>query len=83
MADTEIGKVTHYFGKISVGAMKLTAPLAVGDTIKVKTHSGEFTQKVDSIQIDKNAVPAAAAGAEIGIKVAQPVKEGDIVYKVS
>ena len=83
MADQEIGKITHYFGKISVAVIKLVGALKVGDSIKVKTHSGEFTQNVDSMQVDKKSLAAAVAGSEVGLKVAQPVKEGDTVYKVS
>jgi len=83
MAEQEIGKITHYFGKISVAAMKLTGALSMGDTIKIVTHTGEFTQKVDSMQIEKNSVSAAKPGDEIGFKVAQPVKEGNAVLKVS
>jgi translation elongation factor EF-1alpha len=83
MADQETGKITHYFGKISVAVIKLTGTLKVGDSIKVKTHAGEFTQKVDSMQVDKKSLASAVAGNEVGLKVAQPVKEGDIVYKVS
>ncbi len=83
MAEQEIGKITHYFGKISVAAMKLSGALSVGDTIKIVTHTGEFTQKVDSMQIEKTQVSAAKPGDEIGFKVAQPVKEGNTVYRVS
>jgi len=83
MADVEIGKVGHFFGKISVAMIKLTGELKVGDTIKVKTHSGEFTQPVDSMQVDRVPVTEAASGAEVGMKVAQPVKDGDMVFKVS
>jgi translation elongation factor EF-1alpha len=83
MADQEIGKITHYFGKISVGVIKLTGALAVGDTIKVVTHSGEFTQKVESMRIEKTDLVEAKPGDEVGTKVIQPVKEGNPVFKVS
>ena len=83
MAEVEIGKVTHFFGKISVAMIKMTGDVKVGDSIKVKTHSGEFTQTVDSMQVDRVPVTEAIAGAEVGTKVAQPVKEGDTVFKVS
>ena len=83
MADQELGKVIHFFGKISVAMIQITGELKVGDSIKVKTHSGEFTQVVDSMQVNRAPVTEAAAGAEVGMKVAQPVKEGDTVFKVS
>ena len=83
MAEQEVGKVAHFFGKISVGMVRLSGPLKVGDSIKVKTGSGEFTQTVDSMQVDRVSVTEAVAGAEVGMKVAQPVKEGDTVFLVS
>lgn len=83
MAEQEIGKVGHFFGKISVAMIKMTGSMKVGDTIKVKTHAGEFTQVVDSMQVDRNPVTEAGAGAEVGMKVAQPVKDGDTVFLVS
>ena len=36
MPDSEIGKVTHYFGKISVAAIEITqGTLRVGDDLEV------------------------------------------------
>ena len=82
MPEIEVGKVIHYFGKVAVAAVKLTGELAVGDNIKIKTRSGEFTQNIESMQIDKTSVQKAGAGSDIGIKVAEHVKEGDTVFKV-
>ncbi len=83
MAEVELGKVTHYFGKIGVAGIQITQDsLAVGDTIHVKGHTSDFTQRVDSMQIDGQPVEEATVGQEVGIKVAEHAREHDVVYKV-
>ena len=84
MAEQAIGRVTHYFGKIGVAAIEITAgTLAVGDTIHVKGHTADFSQTVDSMQIDGQAVPIATVGQAVGIKVAGHAHPHDVVYKVT
>lgn len=83
MTEHEIGRITHYFGHIQVAAIEITdGTLRVGDTIHVKGHTSDFTQKIDSMQIDKKSVPEATKGQNIGIKVAGHAREHDVVYKV-
>ena len=77
----EVGRVTHFFSKISVAVIELTAPLAIGDTILVKGPTTDFEQAVESMQIEHNNVQRAEAGQSIGLKVAQRVRENDTVYK--
>jgi putative protease len=77
----EIGKITHFFPKISVAVIELTAPLAVGDTIAVKGPTTDFEQVVESMQIEHKNVQRAEAGQSIGLKVDQRVREKDKVYK--
>ena len=82
MADFKVGKVTHYYDKIGVAVVEVLGPLAKGDQIKV-SGSDDFTQTVDSIQVEHEQIKAAKKGQVIGIKVDQPVKRGDEVYKTS
>lgn len=84
MADeVKIGHVTHYFGKILVAAIELTeGELSVGDTIRIKGHTSDFTEKIESMQIDKASVPRATKGQSIGIRVKEHARVGDEVYKV-
>jgi hypothetical protein len=57
--------------------------LAVGDTIRIKGHTTDFTQQVTSMQVDKKEVPQADQGASAGIRVAGVARDHDIVYKVT
>ncbi|OGG03105.1 hypothetical protein A2W14_04515 [Candidatus Gottesmanbacteria bacterium RBG_16_37_8] len=81
--DKKIGTVTHYYDKIAVAVIKLTAPLKVGNTVKFSGHDQEFVQEVKSMQLDHIAVDKGKKGAEIAIKVDQKVKQKDKVYLVS
>ncbi len=77
----EVGRITHFFSKISVAVIELKATLKVGDTIAVKGPTTDFEQLVDSMQIEHKNVQEAKAGQSIGLKVAERVRETDIVYK--
>jgi putative protease len=77
----EVGRVTHFFSKISVAVIELKAPLAVGDTVHIKGPTTDFEQLVESMQIEHKNVQRAEAGQSIGLKVAQRVREKDMVYK--
>lgn len=80
--ETEIGKVTHYYGKIGVSVVSLTNELKVGDLIHIVGRQTDFTQKVASMQVEHKDIQSAAAGEEIGLKVDQAVREGDLAYKI-
>lgn len=83
MDETPIGRVEKYFGKIGVAAIRVTSgELKVGDTIKIKGHTTDFEQTVDSMQVEHASVQTAKPGDDVGIKVAQKVHEHDNVYLV-
>jgi len=82
MPEKEIGKITHYYGHIGVGIAELTDSLKVGDTIHIKGHSADFTQSVDSMQIEHASVTEAKSGDAVGLRVAQKVHPQDKVFKV-
>jgi len=77
----EVGRVTHFFTRISVAVVELSATLAVGDTILVKGPTTDFEQVVESMQIEHENIERAEAGQSIGLKTEQRVREEDIVYK--
>lgn len=78
-----IGKVTHYYDKINVAIIDLVSgSLKVGQQIKFKKGEEEFTQTIDSLQIEHQPVDEVKAGDAFGIKVDQPVDEGTQVFTV-
>ena len=84
MAEEKIGVVIHYWGKIRVAGLKITdGELRVGDTIHIKGHTSDFTQPVESIQIEQQSVEVARPGDDIGVPVIEPAREHDQVFKVT
>ena len=80
---TLVGVVTHYFPQVQVAVIKLKGALSVGEVIKVKGHTTDFTQSVSSIQVDHVSIPQAKKGEEIGLHVDSRVRQHDEVYKAA
>lgn len=55
-------------------------PLKLGDTVKISGHDKEFTQTIDSLQVEHKQVTELKKEEEGAMKVREPVKEGDAVY---
>ena len=80
---TKIATINHFFDHIGVAAMKLDGDLKVGDNIRVKGATTDFTQTVAGLQSDHVDLPAAHAGQEVGLKMDDKVREGDGIYLVN
>lgn len=78
-----IGKVSHYFSKISVAGIQLIESLAVGDKISIEGATTKFEEIIDSMQIDNATVTLAKAGDNIGIKVKDKTRVGDDVFLIT
>ena len=61
MPEEEIGKVTHFFNKISVAVLSLTGELKKGDKIRIEA-SEPFVQDVSSMEVDHKPIEEAKAG---------------------
>jgi putative protease len=77
-----IGKVIHYFDHIQVAVVALTAPLKVGDAIRIVGGDVDFEQAVDSMEVEHEKIDKAKKGDEVGMKVSEKVRDGYRVYKV-
>jgi hypothetical protein len=77
-----IGKIVHFYPKISVAVLDLDDMLRVGDRISIEKESGSFEQVVDSMQIEHVNIPEAKKGQSIGLKVIDKTREGAKVFKV-
>lgn len=79
--DKAIGKVVHFYDKLSVAIIDLkSGGLKVGAQIKFKHGDGEFTQKVESLQVDHKEVESVKKGDSFGLKVDKATKPGTQVY---
>lgn len=77
-----VGTVTHYFPKVRAAVVKLKAPLNVGEMVRIKGHTTDLKQLVNSLQMDHVPVNIAKKGQEIGLLVNSRVRQRDIVYKI-
>ena len=80
--EVEIGRVNDYFAHINVAGIDLTAPLKVGDRIRIKGHTTDMELVVESLQVEHESVEEAKVGDKIGVKVSDRVRGGDRVYRV-
>ncbi len=80
--EVEIGKITHYYDHINVAVLSLSDSLKVGDKIHIYGHLTDFEQKVSSMEVEHHTVVWVRPGDEVAIKVIEPVREHDIVYRI-
>jgi len=83
MTEEQVGVVIKFFAKPSVAAIEVTGgAIKKGDRLAFKGHSTDFTEDVESMEIDNKTVEEAKPGDMLGLKVSQRVRENDKVYKV-
>ena len=83
MSEQKVGEVIKFFSKASVAAIKVTeGTLKVGDRIRIKGHTTDFEDQIQTMQIENQPVEKAETGHLIGIKVKDRVRENDIVWKI-
>ena len=77
-----IGTIEYFFKKIDVAAIKLYDSISIGDVIEIVGANTIMTQRISSIQINKESVIKANKGDSVGIVVDNEVKKGYMVYKL-
>lgn len=78
-----IGSVSHYFSNIGVAVIELEAPLKKGDTIRIVGGvETNFSQKVESMEVEHKKIDRAKKGDSVGLKVKEKVREDYKVYKI-
>ena len=82
-SEERIGRIANYFSKINVAAVQIEeGTLSVGDQVRIKGVTTDFTQEIESMEIDRNPIETASKGQAVGIKVNSKVRPNDIVYKL-
>jgi hypothetical protein len=81
--EERVGVVAHYYNHLSVATIRLeSGRLHVGDLIHIRGHTSDFSQKVESIEVDHAAVTEVGPNEEFGVKVVELTREHDVVFKV-
>lgn len=79
--DKPVGKVVHYYDKLGVAIIDLSkGGLKIGQEVKFKHGDDEFSQKVESLQVEHEPVTEVKKGDSFGVKVDKPTKVGTEVY---
>jgi len=77
-----IGHVIHYYNQIGVAAVDLIDDIKLGDKLLFLGHTTDLTQPVFSMEIKHHKITSAEPGMRIALKVIEPVRKGDEVYKL-
>jgi putative protease len=80
-AGDAIGSVTHWYAHLSVAAIRLTAPLAVGDRVHIKGHTTDLVETVGSMEVDHRRVERAGPGDDVALAVEGHVREHDLIFR--
>jgi len=82
MTEELVGRVTHYFPNIAVAAATLSGELKVGDRVRVKGHTTDFTDAIESLQIEHQNVDRAGPGDNVAFKVSEKARPGDQLLRL-
>jgi len=77
-----IGRVTHFYGHISVAIVKFTKAMKRGTKVAFRHGDHEIIETLDSMQYDHKDIDAAKKGQDVGVKVSDKIKEGYEVFEV-
>jgi translation elongation factor EF-1alpha len=76
-----IGTITHWFGHLSVAAVRLTEPLAVGDRIHIRGQTTDLVETVSSMEIEHRKVDRAGPGDVVALAVAGHAHVHDLIFR--
>lgn len=76
-----IGVVKEYFRKPGVAAVQiLRGQVKIGDNVRFRGYTTDFTQQVKSLQMNHQDIPEAVEGDFVGILVVDRVRENDLMF---
>lgn len=76
----KIGKVTHYYNRIGVAVLALDEELKLGDKVTILGRTTDFSQVVNSMELDHKLINTAGPGLEVALKVIERTRVGDEIY---
>jgi hypothetical protein len=81
--EERVGVVTHYFSHLSVATVRLeSGRLHLGDVIRIRGHTTDFTQRIESLEVNHAPTTDVGPNDDFGLKVVDHAREHDVVYKV-
>jgi translation initiation factor IF-2 len=83
MPEQLIGTVVHFFKGPSVAVVRVTGEeLVVGDRIRFRGHTTDFSESITSMEVNHQKVARAKTGDEVAIQVTDRTRPNDQVFKV-
>jgi hypothetical protein len=77
------GVVTDCLNRIGVAVVWLTdRDVRRGDEVRIAGRTTELTQAVESLEMDHRPVEEALRGSEVAMKIADPVRRHDQVFRI-
>lgn len=80
--EVQIGRVTHYYSHLKVAVLELHEGLKLGDRIHIRGHATDLIESVTSMEVDHGRVLSVEPGANVAIRVHEPVHVNDVVLRV-
>ena len=74
-----LGRVVHYYDRIGVAIVEVASTFSVGDTVRFRHGTLDYTQQIHSMQYDHKPITKAKKGNVVGIKVDMKTAEGAMV----
>ncbi len=81
--DILLGKVTHYYSRLGVAVVDLKREIEIGEVISIQGHTTDLVQQVISLEINHQKIKKAGPGMEVALKVNDPVRKGDLIFKTA
>jgi len=82
MEQKKVGIITHFYDKLSVAIILLEDTILLSDLLHIKGDQTDFEQPLISMQIHHADVKTAKKGESVGVKLIEPARAGDLVFKV-
>ena len=75
--------MTHYYSHLGVAIVQINnGSLKTGDRIHIQGHTTDFTQPVESMELEHQRIDQAATGQVVGLRVKDEARVHDIVYLI-
>lgn len=83
LIEEPVGTVERYYPKVDAASVRIEeGGLKLGDTIHFKGPSGEYEERITSMELDHEKIRVAREGQEVGIEVPVPIEPGSQVLLV-
>ena len=80
-SEEAVGVVREYFRKPQVTAVEiLRGTVKVGDSVRFRGFTTDFTQRIESMQVNHRDIPEAVKGDYVGILVVDRVRGNDHMF---